>query len=408
MRLRVIFTLPLCLIVVFSSQAATPTQIALAHVTIIDVRDGSEKTDMTILISGSRITALGPSSEIPLPKRVRAINGRGKFLIPGLWDMHIHSDGDERTLRLLVEWGITGARDMSGDITKLVEARRRIANGDLLGPRLLIAGPRLMGPPAETDEEVWVLHSPDGARRAIYSLAEMHVDFVKVHDGLARDTFLAIAAAAKANGLTFVGHVPASMTPAEVSDLGQKSIEHLEFVPKPCLVLFHPADPTPVGSAPPGCDAKSIEDLLQRFAQNGTWLDPTIQSFRYFAPTQWGSILAGFRNITVQIRQDKISILTGTDWSSFLGEKGALPGGSLHDELALLVEAGFTPTEVLRAATLNPALFLGLSDSLGTIAVGKIANLVLLEADPVQDIHNTRRISAVILEGQLVPRESNH
>jgi len=265
-----------------------------------------------------------------------------------------------------------------------------------------------MGPPAEADEEVWVLHSPDEARRAIYSLAEMHVDFVKVHDGLGRDTFLAIATAAKAKGLTFVGHVPAPMTPAEVSDLGQKSIEHLEFLPKPCLVLFHPAGPVPGDSVPPGCDAESIGALLQRFAKNGTWLDPTIQSFRYFAPTQWESILAGFRKVAVQIRQNKVSILSGTDWSSFLGEKGALPGGSLHDELALLVDAGFTPTEVLRAATLNPALFVGLSDSLGTIQVGKIADLVLLEADPVQDIHNTRRISVVILKGKLVPGKSNH
>jgi imidazolonepropionase-like amidohydrolase len=233
----------------------------------------------------------------------------------------------------------------------------------------------------------------------------MHVDFIKMHDGLSRDVFLAVAAAAKSKGLPFVGHVPASMTATEVSDLGQKSIEHLEFVPKPCLALFHPGDPAVGGGVPPGCDSESIAALLQKLAQNGTWLDPTIQSFRYFAPAQWGAIFAGFQKISVQIRGNKVPILAGTDWSTFLNEKGAQSGRCLHDELALLVEAGFTPTEVLRAATLNPALFFGLSNSLGTIEVGRIADLVLLEADPIQDIHNTTRIVAVIQKGRLVRGE---
>ena len=162
------------------------------------------------------------------------------------------------------------------------------------------------------------------------------------------------------------------MTPAEASDLGQKSIEHFEFVPKSCHVLFESV----VGGAPrhllSGCDPQSLDELLHRFAQNGTWLD--------------------------------VSILAGTDSSSVLEEKGDLPGTSLHDELALLVDAGFTPSEALRAATLNPASFLGLSDSLGTIDAGKTANLVLLEANPLQEIHNTKRIAAVILEGRYLDR----
>jgi imidazolonepropionase-like amidohydrolase len=386
---------------VLQATAATPTQIAITDVTIIDVHDGSAKREMTVLISGNRITAVGSSKEIPIPKQIRVIDGRGRFLIPGLWDMHVHSDGDEHVLRMMVDWGITGARDMSGDLTKLTEARRHIANQDWTGPRLLIAGPRLMGPPAEADEDVWILHSPEEGRRAVDSLARQHVDFIKVHDDLARDTYLAIASAAKANGLAFVGHVPSSVTPAEASDLGQKSIEHLEFVPKPCLALFHPHDGAEA-SVRPGCDTESIEALMQRFDQNGTWLDPTIQSFRYFAPTQWDAIFAGFKKITVQIRQAKVLILAGTDWSNSPQEKGSLPGASLHDELALFSDAGFSSTEVLRAATLGPALFLGLSDSLGTVERGMIANLVLLEANPIEDIHNTRGIVAVVLEGRII------
>ena len=401
MRLRANSWIVLLVFGVLQASAATLTQIAITDVTIIDVHDGSAKREMTVLISGNRITAVGSSKEIPIPKQVRVIDGRGRFLIPGLWDMHVHSDGDEHALRMMVDWGITGARDMGGDLTKLTEARRHIANQDWTGPRLVIAGPRLMGPPTEADKDVWIVHSPEEARRAVDSLARQHVDFIKVHDDLARDTYLAIASAAKANGLPFVGHVPSSITPAEASDLGQKSIEHLEFVPKSCLALFHPHDDAEA-SVPPGCDTESIGTLMQRFVQNGTWLDPTIQSFRYWAPTQWDAIFAGFKKITVQIRRAKVHILTGTDWGISLQEKGSLPGASLHDELALLADAGFSSTEVLRAATLSPALFLGLSDSLGTVERGMIANLVLLEANPIEDIHHTRGIVAVLLEGRII------
>ena len=274
----------------------------------------------------------------------------------------------------------------------------------MTGPRLVFAGPMLEGPPSQADDWTWIIHSPEEARNAIDQLVELRVDFIKVHDGLARESYLAIAAASKERGISFVGHVPASMTPAEASDLGQKSIEHFEFVPKSCHVLFESV----VGGAPrhlpSGCDPQSLDELLHRFAQNGTWLDPTIQSFRYWAPTQWSAIFAEFRELVRSIRQNHVSILAGTDSSSVLEKKGDLPGTSLHDELALLVDAGFTPSEALRAATLNPASFFGLSDSLGTIDAGKTANLVLLEANPLQEIHNTKRIAAVILEGRYLDR----
>jgi hypothetical protein len=220
-----------------------------------------------------------------------------------------------------------------------------------------------------------------------------------------RESYFAIAAASKERGISFVGHVPATMTPAEASDLGQKSIEHLEFVPKSCHALFESVVGGALRKLPSNCDPQSLKELLHRFAQNGTWLDPTIQSFRYWAPTQWTAIFSGFRELVPSIRQSHVSILAGTDSSSVLEEKDDPPGTSLHDELALLVEAGFTPSEALRAATLNPALFLGLSDSLGTIEAGKTASVVLLEANSLQDIRNTQRIVAVISEGRYFDRQ---
>ena len=389
----------------FGTATASASQIAITHITIIDVRDGSRQQDMSVLISGDRIGVIGSSKKVQLPKQTRAIDGHRKFLIPGLWDMHVHTNGEDRVLRLLLACGITGIRDMAGDVAKLADARRRITSGELTGPRLVFAGPMLEGPPSQADDWTWIIHSSEEARNAIDRLVELRVDFIKVHDGLARESFLAIAAASKERGISFVGHVPASMTPAEASDLGQKSIEHLEFVPKSCHALLDSVAGGAPRNVPSGCDPQSLDELLHRFAHNGTWLDPTIQSFRYWAPAQWNAIFSEFRELVRSIRQNHVSILAGTDSSSVLEEKGDPPGTSLHDELALLVDAGFTPSEALRAATWNPALFLGLSDSLGTIETGKTASMVLLEANPLQDVRNTERIVAVIFEGRYLNRE---
>jgi imidazolonepropionase-like amidohydrolase len=405
MRRRSILVLFCFALSTLQTASAASSEIAVIHVSIIDVRSGVIQPDMTVLIVGDRITAVRPSAKETLPpKGSKVIDGRGRFLLPGLWDMHVHTDGDDRKLRLLLAYGITGVRDMGGDVAKLEDARRRITSGELAGPRLVFAGPMLKGSPSEADDATWIIHSPDEARHAIDRLVELHVDFIKVHDGLARDTFLAIAAAAKEKGLSFVGHVPASMAPAEASDLGQKSIEHLEFIPKPCLVLFaSPAGATP-RDVPSGCDPQSLDALLRRFAHNGTWLDPTIQSFRYFAPTQWDAILAEFRELVQPIRQNHISMLAGTDSSAFLERQGDPPGASLHEELALLVDSGFTPVEALRAATLNPAVFLGLSATLGTVEAGKTADLVLLDANPLGEIRNTETLAAVISKGRYLDR----
>jgi imidazolonepropionase-like amidohydrolase len=383
------------------------SKIAITHVTVIDVRTGTIKKDVTVLIAGDRITAVRAAAgkERLSTKEITVVDGRGKYLLPGLWDMHAHSDGDDRALRLFIAHGITGIRDMAGDAANLADARRRIASGELTGPRLVFSGPMLEGPPSQADDSTWIIHSPEEARNAIDRLVDLHVDFIKVHDGLSRESYLAIATASKKRGISFVGHVPASMTPSEASDLGQKSIEHLEFVPKPCHLLFESVAGGAPRNLPSGCDPQSLNELLHRFAHNGAWLDPTIQSFRYWAPAQWSAIFSGFRELVPSIRQNHVSILAGTDSSSVLEEKGDPPGTSLHDELALLVDAGFTPSEALRAATLNPALFLGLSDSLGTIEAGKTASIVLLEANPLEDMHNTQRIVAVISEGRYLNRE---
>ena len=360
----------------------TDPSLAITHVSIIDVRTGTTTPDQNVLIRGRHIARI-TAGTAPLPKHDRELDGRGKFLIPGLWDMHVHVGASD--LPVFLTFGITGVRDMAGDLEELVAWR----HGN--GPRLVFAGPLLRGPRSDTDSgssSGWVIRTAEQGTRAVDSLASRGVNFIKVHEGLSRDAYFAIAREARARHLAFVGHVPAALNPIEASDAGQKSIEHLEFIPDSCLGIFR-------GETPPGCDSTHLDSLVARLAANGTWLDPTIGSFRTFAPQQFPAILAGFAQLVPLLRRRHIRVLAGTD----LGTPGIVAGASLHDELALLIEAGFTPLEALQAATVNPADFLGLTDSLGTIASGRLADLVLLNADPLRDIRGTRSIVAVVRAG---------
>lgn len=214
-------------------------------------------------------------------------------------------------------------------------------------------------------------------------LAEQRVDFIKVWEELSRDAFFAIARASRARRLPFAGHVPDSVSPIEASDAGQQSIEHMEFVTPECLPIFEGR------AAPAGCDAL-LETTLRRLAQNGTWLDPTVSSFRNFVgPERFPPLFAAFRRIAPMIRQSGVRILAGTD----VGSMKIVPGKSLHDELRLLVDAGWTPLEALRAATTSPREFLGLPPD---------DDDVLLDRDPLADIANTASIAAVIRGGTVI------
>jgi imidazolonepropionase-like amidohydrolase len=376
------------------------SNVALTHVNVVDVRSGSVARDQTVLIAGGRISDVSGSGSVHIPTGSRILDAQGDFLIPGLWDMHVHTDGNRRALQMMLAAGITGIRDMGGDVHKLIDARHNIEAGNWNGPRVIFAGPMLDGPPGDSDSESWVVRTPEEARRAVVSLAALHVNFIKVHDRLPRDVYFTIAETAKQEGLPFAGHVSATISPIEASDAGQASIEHFEFVPKQCLPVLNAM----AAGENPGlneCTHGSFDALLEHLAKKGTWLVPTVQSFRYFAPAQWKQILANFSELGGQMRNANVQMMAGTDWSDYLESKGARPGWCLHDELGIWVDAGFTPLQALQASTVNPALFLGMQDSLGSVKNGYIADLVLLKDNPLLDIRNTTHIVAVIARGKV-------
>lgn len=461
-------SLPVVLPAQQSPQAKT---IVIKNVTIVDVTakdtKNALKSNQTVVIAGNRITAVGKN--VRLPSNAQIVDANGKFLIPGLWDMHTHTLRAERVEKffpLFIVNGVTGVRDMAMPLENLELLRRwreEIEQGRRIGPRIFASGATLGGVqpqvtiPVATEAE---------ARQAVVTLKQRGADFIKVVSLLPRPLFFAVADEAKKQGLTFVGHVPAAVTATEASDAGQKSMEHLYGILESCSANevevrkeVEQAAKNPDTWSAWGAIVRTTDRLygrqakektysrekcaalFARFVRNGTWQCPTLvmrralalredDSFRNDARLKFipQSEVKGWNtptdtrnaNLTAEetanrkIRLEKetelvgemrragVKILAGTD----LGNPYVYPGFSLHDELALLVQAGLTPLEALQTATVNPAKFLGKEKTLGTIEKGKLADLILLDANPLENIGNTRKINAVVLNGKILDRKT--
>jgi len=456
--------LPLFLLLVFASQliaqrsvVAEPGSLAFTHVTVIDMTGAPPKSDMTVVVTGNRITALGHAGKVRIPLGAQIINATGKFLIPGLWDTHFHIKETERTFPLFIANGVTGVRNMGGDFQKLFEWRKAVSSGRLLGPRIVACGPVIDGPnPANPDHAIPVSTTEEG-RVAVDFLKRNGADFIKVYDGVPRGAYFAIVEEAKKQGLTLVGHIPNSVTMAEASNAGQKSVEHLgTFLEGSSTAEAElrswPSSPIkngdfsviPARIAARGnrmldtYSAQKASQLLTLLAKNGTWQVPTllakqvntfiddiskVQDPRYnYVPASVRDGWTPDKNFFYRYRTSEfiafqkrlfqkemetvgamhragVPIMAGTDGGPY-----TVPGFGLHQELALLVKAGLTPMEALQAATINPAKFLGESDAIGSVEQGKIADLVLLNANPLEDISNTERIEAVVVNGRFFPQ----
>jgi imidazolonepropionase-like amidohydrolase len=442
-----------------SMWATTTVPVVLAHVTLIDATGRAPLADQTVVLDNGRIVSIGPAASVKVPKNARIVDATGKFLIPGLWDMHVHLAGvnadpawSKRVLLpLLLANGITGVRDMGGELEVLLAWKRDVESGALLGPHLVVSGPWLAGSGRKTAEQ-YPVKDANEARAAVRDLKARGAEFIKIISVPSKEAFFAAAEEAKKDQISFAGHLPFQVSAIEASNAGIHSIEHLlysafslsfsskeedlrqrliEAEEKGDSVAWekiaHESDAT--------YDAEKAATLFQTLKKNGTWVTPTLDSLDTashpeewsvddplldFVPTalakQWRDSFHDDQmkeraawlarqatndwKLTGELHRAGIPLLVGSDSL----DPFVFPGESLHKELEELVRAGFTPGEALQAATRGAAQFLGREREFGTVETGKVADLVLLDASPLDNIANTQRITAVVRSGKYLDR----
>ncbi len=436
--------------------------LIIENVTVIDATGAAPRPGMSVAIDKGLITEIKKS--IKAPKGANIVDGKGKFLIPGLWDMHVHIGAPEVFFPLLVANGVTGVREMFTGIPMQSIREWRMRNNI---PRIFAAGfldgPLMIQPPPGA----FAVANPMQARFAVRGLAQSGVDFIKVYNSIPRDSYFAIAEEARTLGIPFAGHVPEAVSNGEASDAGQRSAEHLINMLLDCSTnadalrqarvatmfsdkitgearLRELAWPNPEGLFDTYSEEKAAA-LFAKFVKNGTWQTPTLVVLsgfarekdddfahdprRRFLPRQWTdtwdpratfylrdlssedyealharivALLARYKKLVGEMRKAGVEFLAGTDSS---GWNPVLPGFGLHEELALLVESGLTPMEALQSATRNPARYFGKLEEWGTVEAKKSADMVLLNADPLEDIRNTQKIEAVVMRGRYFSRK---
>ncbi|MFO0896884.1 MAG: amidohydrolase family protein [Pirellulales bacterium] len=425
--------------------------IVVEEVTVVDVESGQLLPHRTVMVDGAKIAVIAASHDFKAPEGALVIPGAGKYLIPGLWDMHVHLEQRmPALLDLFLANGVTGIRDLNSE-AHLFEWRDEIQTGKRLGPRIVASGLYLDAARSDQPPTRPAANTPEQARELVRQRKLQGVDLIKVYSGLRPDVYRAIVEEAQAQHLPVAGHCPEMVPAGEASALGQRSIEHLtgiavstsrkeDALRKELREAF--TDPragydtermfrtTTAAMETP--DDKKRAELFDLFKRNRTWQVPTLivqrpshaaaepdPRMKYMHPvlTQLWSRIQGspqfqaVRKAQFEYAQPVVRalheagapILAGSDCGAILSVN-VYPGFSLADELALLVDCGLAAADALRAATLNPALYLGEEETCGTVAVGKVADLVLLDADPLADIGNVRKIAGVMVRGQWLPR----
>lgn len=417
----------------------------IRNVTVIPMDRPGSVPRQDVLVSGGQIVAVAKTGSVRAGAGAQVIDGSGKYLMPGLWDMHTHAllggAGPAReALSLYLGHGVVGVRDIGSTLEELAAAKSELAPGARL-PYLVASGPLLDGPKQPWQQKIALpLNTVEEARAAAEKLADAGVDFLKIYNNLSPEQFAAVTEVAKRRGLSFAGHVPFKISLEQVSAAGQKSIEHagLQLI-KDCTPNGEKSTAAVLNawikSGFPGRFEESMRwwakrdqgactALYARMAQRQTWVTPTltneIQGGRWVSPYDLSLLPAGrlaacrstlesvnskpplrdaadrdVFNLVRDLHKAGVPLLAGTDApNSCLAY-----GSSLHKELELLRHAGLSSWEVLKTATLNPARFLSRADE-GAVRTGAKANLLLLDADPLADVSNTRRMAGVMLGGR--------
>ena len=422
--------------------------LVITDVNVVDVRTGEIRRDQIVIIERDRINAVGGKGT-RYPRNAPSVNAKGGYLIPGLWDMHVHlTFGDwfplaqEISLPLFVANGITSVRDMGSNLETVQSWRNEIEGGRLIGPRILTSGPMLDGPKPRFPDSIAVTTPEDGVR-AVDDLKRRGVDFIKLQSLIPRDAVFAIAAEAKKQEIPFEGHVPDSVRASEMSAAGMHSFEHLIGIfegSSPLEDQFLKGDKSE-SKFLASYDPARASVLAKTLAQSQTWQCPTLVWERggnlldvtdfskdpraKYVPAYWKDktwkqfsveVQKEFNTDDLETRKkfvDKelqvvqtlhkagVPFLAGTDTPPGVY---IFPGFSLHEELQRFVAAGFTPLEALQTATLNPARFFQMEGELGTIETGKLADMILPDANPLDDIRNTQKIAAVMMNGRYFSR----
>lgn len=440
--------------------------IVFNDVHVIDAVD-SLRSNMRVVVTGDRITEIGSTSVVEIPANATVVEGQGQYLIPGLWDAHVHLSYDRHLTAsmfpLFLINGVTSIRDTGGQLHLVMPWKEKSMQDIDTTPRLMVAGPLLDGVPRVYDggpnrPNLGVgADSPDEAVQIVDSLVQAGVDLIKSYELLTPEAFSAVMDRAQHHGMNVTGHVPLSVDVIEVSNQGLNSMEHLRNLEMACAAnhaalleerrrmlaegrshmrggalrsRIHDAQRMP---AIQNQDEARCRRVLGVLAENETWQIPTLalitrsanrpyardtwrDQFRFLPDSvgqSWEQRAAEaasepvdpdaerFRDwvmgMVAELKRAGVDMMAGTDTPIGL----LTPGFSLHEELALLVRGGLTPLEAIASATLRPAQYFELDDELGRIDRGMRADLVLLEANPLDDIRNTRSIRAVMKDGRL-------
>jgi imidazolonepropionase-like amidohydrolase len=435
-RIKSGFVIFLLLIPIVSFCYAGNHDCLITNVNIVDVNTGKILKNKTIAIDNDRITAIY-DKEIFGSTATIVIDGNGKYLIPGLWDMHAHYKWSHVDLDpLLIANGITGIREMWGDMPAFVEIPKKIQQEGAVSPDVYLSGGLIDGNPPSFPAGCLVVTTPDEAVDAVKKQIDKKVDFIKVYSSLSEECFMAIAKEAKKKNITFAGHIPNRVSIYKAIEAGMVSSEHLYGFLNACSAVD-----TSNEALISTFSEKRFDSICSVLAKSSMWLCPTLtvnRAMSYLNDTIFTndnrmSYLPGY---ILEIWNQKMAPYTKTEIDNFakstrvrylfelsligkMNEKGVkfiagtdfpnpfvFPGFSLHDELSLLVKGGMPTLDALRSATINAAIFMNKKADFGSIEVGKLASLVLLNKNPLENIENTKTIETVIIRGKVISRKA--